>query len=196
MTVDKRLNEKDERVEEFTKVLNSKLVGPAIHPTYTKKFVRWLSENGYFDVPASISHHGTNTGDLFRHSLAVARILDDYTRALALEWQRWCSPWVVGLFHDLCKMDEYIYSEQLDIRDLPRGWEHNERQLLNGHGDKSVMLLSQFITLTEEELLCMRYHMGAYNKEDWNGFDLAIRKYPNVLYTHMADMYASKVMDI
>jgi hypothetical protein len=55
------------------------------------------------------------------------------------------------------------------------------------------MLLSQFITLTEEEMLCIRYHMGAYEKEEWSEFDLAIRKYENVLWTHQADMLASKV---
>ena len=42
-------------------------------------------------------------------------------------------------------------------------------------------------------MLCIRYHMGAYEKDGWNEFDLAIRKYPNVLWTHTADMYASKV---
>lgn len=47
--------------------------------------------------------------------------------------------------------------------------------------------------LTEEEVLCIRYHMGAYETKDWAGFDLAIKKYPNVLYTHTADMLASKL---
>ena len=48
--------------------------------------------------------------------------------------------------------------------------------------------------LTEEEMLCIRYHMGAYQTDEWNEFDAAIHKYPNVLYTHMADMGASKIM--
>lgn len=56
------------------------------------------------------------------------------------------------------------------------------------------MLLSQFMTLTEEEIMCIRYHMGAYEKDDWVQFDLAIKKYPNVLFTHTADMYASKLI--
>ena len=72
-------------------------------------------------------------------------------------------------------------------------YEYNNELLLSGHGAKSVLILSSFLQLTEEEMLCIRYHMGAYEKDDWTGYDLAIKKYPNVLLTHTADMYASKV---
>lgn len=78
----------------------------------------------------------------------------------------------------------------------PKRWEYNEQQVLSGHGEKSIMLLSQFLQLTEEEVLCIRYHMGAYNKNDWDAYDMAIRKYETVLWTHTADMYASKVLGI
>jgi len=37
----------------------------------------------------------------------------------------------------------------------------------------------------------------AVSKDDeWDYFDKAIRKYPTVLWTHTADMIASKVKDI
>ena len=80
----------------------------------------------------------------------------------------------------------------------PEGYhyEYNTNTLLKGHGSKSVMILSQLFTLTEEEMLCIRYHMGAYEKEEWPEFDAAIRKYQNVLWTHQADMLASKVDDV
>ena len=58
------------------------------------------------------------------------------------------------------------------------------------------MVLSQIHQLTEEEVFCIRYHMGAYEKEEWDYFDKAIRKYPNVLWTHTADMLASKIHNI
>lgn len=73
-------------------------------------------------------------------------------------------------------------------------WEYNPDTLLKGHGDKSVMLLSQFYALTEEEIMCIRYHMGAFcPKEEWNDYTRAVRVYPNVLWTHQADMLASHV---
>ncbi len=152
------------------------------------ELLTWLIDNGYFDAPASAHHHGTNKGDLFEHSYKVADILTNHTIKLGLQWKRPASPVIVGLFHDLCKIDQYIFCNG--------GWKYNEEQLVKGHGDKSIMLLSRFMTLTEEEMLCIRYHMGAYNTDDWKQFDLAIRKCPNVLYTHTADMLASKVYNI
>ena len=75
-------------------------------------------------------------------------------------------------------------------------WVRNTDCILKGHGNKSVMMLSQFINLTEEEIFCIRFHMGAYETDEWDAFDKAIRKYESVLWTHNADMYASKVQDI
>ena len=119
-----------------------------------------------------------------------------------LDWRRKESPFIIGMFHDLCKCDQYKLVEGTEI-DLGNGnsitaaggnhYEYNTNTLLKGHGSKSVMLLSQFITLTEEEMLCIRYHMGAYEKEEWAEFDTAIKKYQNVFWTHSADMLASKV---
>lgn len=79
----------------------------------------------------------------------------------------------------------------------PSKWEYNPHTLLKGHGEKSVMLLSQFYTLTEEEICCIRYHMGAFTpKEEWNDYTGAIHAYPNVLWTHHADMLASHVAGV
>lgn len=151
----------------------------------SKEFYEWLFDNGFTKAPASTKWHGAYEGGLYDHSLAVTEELLKFTRHLSLEWQREESPYIVGMFHDLCKIDQYkLVSET---------WTYDEDTLLKGHGDKSVMLLSQFMTLTEEEILCIRYHMGAYETDNWKQFDLAIKKYPNVLFTHTADMLASKL---
>lgn len=165
----------------------------------------YLTDNGFFLAPASRKYHGAYEGGLYDHSTNVADRLMWMTENLNLEWQRKESPWIVGMFHDLCKIDEYVkvVDEEGQVMmgtDEVKGeeahFEHASDVLLKGHGDKSIMLLSQFMTLTEEEILCIRYHMGAYNRDDWEGFDKAIRKYPNVLFTHTADMYASKVLEL
>ena len=164
--------------------------------------IDFLTDNGYFKAPASTKYHGCYPGGLYDHSYRVFEHLMWLSNGLDIEWKRSESPFVVGFFHDLCKIDQY--REVVDDpgktmfgTNEPEGrvvhYEHNQDLLLSGHGAKSVLLLSQFIQLTEEEMLCIRYHMGAYEKDDWTGYDLAIRKYPNVLLTHTADMYASKV---
>lgn len=153
----------------------------------SQSFYDWLIANGFTMAPASTKYHGAFRGGLYEHSCNVTRELLHLTDRLDLEWQRLESPWIVGMFHDLCKIDAY----KVKIDEF--GWIHNEDVVIKGHGDKSVMLLSQFMQLTEEEIFCILYHMGAYEIDNWKQFDLAIKKYPNVLYTHTADMLASKL---
>ena len=139
---------------------------------------------------------------MFDHSLSVAKHLVGLTERLELKWKDCRSPYLVGIFHDLRKIDLYrhpvkdtiyISGEKQSIFD-ELSWEHNPNTLLKGHGDKSVMLLSQFYKLTEEEVLCIRYHMGAFtDKSEWNDYTRAVNLYPNVLWTHQADMLASHV---
>nr|DAU56336.1 MAG TPA: Putative helicase [Caudoviricetes sp.] len=174
------------------------LAGP--HPMISPEFLEWLKANGFFTAPASTKYHGNYEGGLCDHSIAVTKSLLMLTEDNRLEWQREESPLIVGMFHDLCKIDQYVHpviGETLageKIHD-PSSWEYNTKTLLKGHGDKSVMLLSQFMALTEEEVLCIRYHMGAFTeREEWNDYTRAIHKYPNVLWTHQADMIASHVL--
>ena len=171
-----------------------------------QKFMNYLTNDGFFTAPASTKFHGAYEGGLYDHSRQVFLRLQDLTENLGLTWQRPESPFIVGMFHDLCKCDQYKPLEPFDVdvgnnaavsfTPKENRYAHNDHTLLKGHGSKSVMILSQFINLTEEEMLCIRYHMGAYEKEEWTEFDLAIRKYPNVLMTHTADMLASKVDNI
>lgn len=167
-----------------------------------KPFIDYLTNEGFFNAPASTKYHGNHPGGLYEHSMKVYDHLYNLTTNCGLCWMREESPFIVGFFHDLCKIDQY--KEIIDVpgkvmfgNDEPEGqkqhYEYNNELLLSGHGAKSVMILSTFLQLTEEEMLCIRYHMGAYEKDDWTGYDLAIRKYPNVLFTHTADMLASKV---
>ena len=153
----------------------------------------WLVRKGFFTAPASTKYHGAHEGGLYQHSASVMKFLVQLTKDNDLHWQDERSPYIVGMFHDLCKIDQYLpFMDCESIR-----WDYNPNTLLKGHGEKSVMLLSQFYTLTEEEICCIRYHMGAFTqKEEWNDYTGAIHAYPNVLWTHQADMLATHVAGI
>lgn len=151
------------------------------------KIVNWLDEMGYFTAPASRKYHLAYDGGLAEHSINMCIQLVKLTEKNGLEWKDRRSPYLIGLLHDLCKCDAYRKSKE--------GYSFNSNTLLRGHGEKSVIIASRLFSLTEEEECCIRYHMGAYHKKDWEGFDAAIRKYPNVLWTHLADMLASKVVE-
>lgn len=185
---------KDERIIAFDLITANKI------PRNCKT---WLNDRGFFDAPASTKYHGAYEGGLFDHSYEVLQQLLRLTKENDLEWQRDESPYIIGMFHDLCKIDQYkhpiigradSFNEPEPIYDYS-SWEFNNNTYLKGHGDKSVMLLSELMQLTEEEIFCIRYHMGAFtDKEEWNYYTKAIHKYENVLWVHHADMLASHII--
>lgn len=164
--------------------------------------MEYLMAYGFFTAPASTKYHGNYEGGLLEHSYMVTKYLLTLTQDNHLIWHKSRSPFIVGMFHDLCKIDQYrhpasdLFVDGMLLPD-PSKWEYNPDTLLKGHGDKSVMLLSQFYTLTEEEIMCIRYHMGAFtDKSEWNDYTRAVHQYPNVLWTHQADMLASHVAGV
>lgn len=158
-----------------------------------EKVVDYLyTETDFFYAPASTKYHGAYPGGLFDHSLYTMRCLVELGR----DWGSKMSPYIVGLLHDLTKVNKYRM--EIEAGEIPAiKYCHNpdwvERSSI--HGEDSVNKVKNLINLSEEEELCIRFHMGAYETGDWDEFDRAIRKYPNVLWTHTADMYASKVLE-
>lgn len=137
--------------------------------------------------------------------------LINLTKKLQLTWEREESPYIIGMLHDLCKIDAYtlVPEEEIVTTQTLTGedtkvpivtgyhYEWNWQQLLDGHGEKSCILALRYIQLTDEELMCIRYHMGAFEGErKWNKYSEAVKKYPNVLWTHTADMIASQIKDV
>ena len=193
----------EQRFFDFQNLFYSKVSAFDHDITQDEKLVNYLKTGGFFTAPASTKYHGVYEGGLYDHSRAVMMRLFDMTDNMGLKWQRPESPFIIGMFHDLCKCDQYKPVIQLGlVNEDANGvkeigpvttYEYNNDLLLKGHGEKSIMILSQFMTLTEEEMLCIRYHMGAYEQADWDGFDRAIKKFPNTLLCHTCDMLASKV---
>ena len=150
-----------------------------------------LDKLHFFSAPASTQYHGNYGGGLFDHSYEVTMALLQLTRQLNLTWERPESPYIVGMLHDLCKADCYAYNTKDKV------WRYKKELTLTGHGEKSVIRAQQLMNLTEEEILCIRWHMRAYDdKENWNTIGAAIEKYPNVLFTHTADMMAARIVGI
>lgn len=155
----------------------------------SENFKKYLEKSGFFTLPASTRYHGAEEGGLYVHSLTVAETLLTLTNRNQLKWKRPGSPVVVGLFHDLCKLEAYESGMG--------GWMHTDIKghLYTGHGEKSVLLLAPWMQLTAEEVACIRWHMGAFDDaEQWSHYTAAVRQFPNVLWTHHADMIASHIL--
>lgn len=163
-----------------------------IMPIHTRIDRQILLDMGFFTAPASTKYHGNYEGGLFDHSLKVTEMLLELTDKLGLTWERSESPYIIGMYHDICKCDLYEWD-----------YEHNrytykDDLIIPGHGDKSIIMVQHHLRLTDEEIACIRWHMGAYEKDTkmWDYYGRAIEKYPNVLFTHTADMIASKILGI
>jgi len=155
--------------------------------------LHWLMANlektTYFVDPASARHHCNYEGGLHEHSQRVAINLHHLTKCLNLQWMDPQSPDIIGFAHDLCKIGAYI-------PDGNGNYTRNEEQP-KGHGDLSVIRVLEWIPLTKEEAACIRWHMGAYDdKENWNKYNEAIHEFPNVLWTHTADMMATHIDEL
>lgn len=150
-----------------------------------------LDKMNFWTAPASTKYHGNYPGGLAEHSLAVAKNLIALTEKLDLKWANPRSPFIIGLLHDVCKTDQY------KLVDATGGYHYEYRtdSIFSHHGEKSICMLASCITLTEEEVACIRWHMGAYETDtnEWKYYGNAIAKYPNVLWTHTADMMASHI---
>lgn len=174
----------NDRIKEFV----------AYSPLYDDKLdclVDDLREMGYFRAPASTKYHCNYEGVLFDHSMNMYHAFTALSDGLTRKWERPESPFLIAFLHDLCKVDAYKINDNGTI-------EHANDCLLSGHGEKSVMMLHRLhLDFTEEEIACIRYHMGAFtDKEEWKYYTNAIHKYPNVLWTHTADIMATHLYEM
>ena len=148
-----------------------------------------LKETSFHQEPASAERHYSWEGGLAAHSNNVAVNLRYLTTKLDLKWADPESPEIIGYAHDACKIGAYIKDED--------GKYHYNADHPRGHGELSVYLVTKWIELTEEEKACIRWHMGAFDvKENWNRYNEAIHRFPNVLFTHTADMMAAHIDEV
>lgn len=157
---------------------------------YFRDFMEWLESTDFFSAPASTKHHGCEEGGLVKHSLNVCKRLLD-RKDLKCSWE---TAVIASLLHDVCKIDNYIpvAGEDGDIKE----WKYNQHlQLPIGHSERSIILIQQTgMTLTLEEMVAIRWHMGAFDKAACGGsreMSEAFRQYPLAVQLHLADMEAT-----
>ena len=163
------------------------------------KLIAWLESSTFFVDPASAKYHGDYEGGLCDHSLAV---FEEYVKLTGTDYEDEKAI-ITCLLHDICKVGTYklgfrnVKNEQTGKLEQVPQYENVDSVFPFGHGDKSVLMISHFIQLTKEEMLMIRWHMGAYeSKECWHELGVAQEMYPSVLYIHFADMLATKVRGI
>lgn len=157
--------------------------------------IEFLNKTDFFEAPASTRFHGAYKGGLLEHSMKVYEIL----RTKVQEDSD--SVKIIALLHDICKTNFY----KVDYRNAKNEqgvWEKVPYYTVDdtipyGHGEKSVMMISEFIKLTPEERYAIRWHMGFTEpKELYTTIGQAYKKYPIALLMHEADLEATYFYDI
>ena len=159
-----------------------------------------VNRTDYFTAPASTKFHSNFEGGLAYHSHNVVELLSQknkqYNLGLSDE-----TIYLTGYLHDLCKCNMYEKTMRLKKDEMTGKWigyasyEINEKIPL-GHGEKSVILLQQFVKLTLEECLMIRWHMGAYvPKDEYRDYNKAVEMYKTVLAFSNSDAEASHMLE-
>lgn len=179
------------------------------------RLVDFIRKSDFYTAPASTRYHNCHESGLLEHSLNVydclTKKVDNPT------WHQYLitvdpeSRKIVPLLHDLCKSYMYIteyknkkvYSEsgkksdevgRFDWVSVP-GYTTDDR-IPYGHGEKSVMMIEEYMKLLPVERYAIRWHMGFTEpKENYNALSTAMRKYPLILAMHEADLEATYMLE-
>ena len=182
--------------EEFLALLKS------INREGMNDLIAFIEKTDFFVAPASTRFHGNFEGGLLEHSMKVYEILVQKVKNACIDINvSEDTLKIIALLHDICKVNFY----KVDYRNAKneRGeWEKVpyytvEDKIPYGHGEKSVMMITEYIKLTSEEKYCIRWHMGfSEPKELYGTLGEAFKKYPLSLLLNEADLEATYFFDI
>ncbi len=192
--------------EQFIKLLQ------ATKRTGIESVVSYLEQAGFFLAPASVSRHLSHEGGLLEHSLNVwkmAQMLRMQTISMRPELEKQLpedSVTIAALLHDVCKANIYK-TVQKWRKDENNRWESYDAYDTDysrfpvGHGEKSViMLLRLGLQLTNDEIIAIRWHMGAWNLpmqsyEDKQNISVAYDGCPLAAIIQAADALATHILE-
>jgi len=166
------------------------------------KVIEFMEKSDFITAPASTRFHGAIEGGLAEHSFKVYEILKYKVQNCVTEVKIPEESIIIsGLLHDICKANYY----KVDYRNAKNSfgeWEKVPYYTIDdtipyGHGEKSVMMLTEYIKLTNDEKYSIRWHMGfSEPKENYAALGLALKKYPLALLLHEADLEANYFFNI
>lgn len=161
-----------------------------------KEFIEEMECNGFFTAPCSGGNHLCKTGGLAEHSLNVCKAAMKI--AQALEFENMESVVIVALLHDYGKTGDY--GKELYIDNVLKSgkvstakpFKRNPDILEKNHAVKSVVMISRWFDLTEDEEFAILHHDGLYelaNRDAWQ------TPTPLLMILHSADLWCSRVIE-
>ena len=179
--------------------------------TGIENVIQFCKSTDFYIAPSSASYHSNYKGGLLDHSILVYVLAMKYRDILVemnpeLEDKLSVEEITIStLLHDICKTG--FYQKTLKWRkDANNQWEQYEAYEINdqfpiGHGEKSVIMLQNFgLYLNPNEMLAIRYHMGAWDGAMWTNdlkyaYSTAISMCPLITLIQHADNASSMLFE-
>lgn len=162
------------------------------------ELLAWIIRSDFFIAPASTMFHGNYNGALCEHSINVYNLFREKNKRYDLGLNEE-SIAIMGLLHDLCKVNYYkptTRNKKIDGQWKAIPWYDVDDSFAIGHGEKSVIMIQQFMKLSGEEMIGIRWHMGGYeSKENYRTLSTAWAKYKSGSCLHTADLEASNLLE-
>lgn len=137
--------------------------------------IQYLDKAGFFMAPASAKQHLNYEGGLLEHSMNVCKMalmLREQILAMRPELEKQLgkdSVVIAALLHDVCKTTRYRKVQKYRKDEYGRwetydAYESDSSRFPVGHGEKSVIMLLQLgLKLCKDEIVAIRWHMGAWD---------------------------------
>jgi len=165
--------------------------------TEVDRFVAFLEqETSWLTSPASTRFHLNEEQGLLKHSVGVCKTLLNMKQFMRPEISDE-SAVIVGLFHDVGKVGyphNPLYLPNPKREEVARGVTYitNPKVTKMGLAVRSLYLIAQYVTLTEEEAQAITYHDGQYIEENRV---VAHYEKPLTLLVHFADMWTATMLE-
>lgn len=166
-----------------------------------------MEDCGFYTAPCSTKYHLAKEGGLAEHSLNVLEIADKLREVLYPDLPV-DSVVICALLHDLGKAGQFgkpgyvpnmLKGRPTKANPDPKPYQStatpyssNPDLLYIDHEIRSIQIISQYIKLTEEENWAILMHNGMYGPFK---YEIQGKETPLYLILHMADMWASRVIE-
>lgn len=174
--------------------------------------IEYLDKAGFFTAPASSNRHLNKECGLLEHSLNVYDVAHKLCESMCslrpeiAERLPHESVIIAALLHDVCKTNVYRKTQRWRKDENNRwesydGYDADYSRFPVGHGEKSViMLLRLGLELTNDEIVAIRWHMGAWDLsfqsyESKSNISVASDNYPLAAIIQAADGLATHLLE-
>jgi len=162
-----------------------------------QKLIKFLLSSDFFTAPASTKYHCAYEGGLALHSLNVYHVFKMNLKMFNIPFDE-DSIKICGLLHDIGKVNHY---KKVEKKSYYNGNTYETYEVDDSfpisHPEKSVYLIQKFITLSEEEICAIRWHMGVFDESQSNKYSMrtAFKKYPTAFLLFVSDYQATKILE-